>query len=333
MKIILYIALIAATGWAGWYSHQNIHPWMQERIDARKTAGEKKLNSAINESAQRDRLTANGQSKAGALLSEISKGQPNPANPGAVAANVPPATPGDTPAHTKPVTTPTGPVDEIEARYPMPNFKTIEEITREWSAIPSRAFPQKLKTKVALTFDAAAGKVELPPDSDAVAGGMVAGMLVVMREGDDSTRIQVPLANTNLKEKLTALFERYKEYHRKRIIGQRERARALKARSNGANEEQMRLAGPKPEVRAGGVVPIMMESLQAGKLTELKANNITAWGALDFEEVDGTVYWTGTVQCTVDNALFGPQPTEVMALIKDNKIIKWIYTGSREEVQ
>ena len=113
----------------------------------------------------------------------------------------------------------------------------------------------------------------------------------------------------------------------------RERARALKARSNGANEEQMKLAGPKPEVRAGGVVPIMMESLQAGKLTELKANNITAWGALDFEEVDGTVYWTGTVQCTVDNALFGPQPTEVMALIKDNKIIKWIYTGSREEVQ
>ena len=77
----------------------------------------------------------------------------------------------------------------------------------------------------------------------------------------------------------------------------------------------------------------MMESLQSGSLTELKAGNITSWGSLDFEDVDGTVYWTGSVQCTVDNALFGPQPTEVMALMKDNKVVKWIYTGSREDVQ
>ena len=334
MKFILYIAVIAATGWAGWYTHEFIAPWMKDRIDARKTAAEKKINSAVNEAAQRDRLTANGQSRAGSLFQEISKSQPNPSNPGTVASTTPPPlNPGDAPAHTKPVGVSTGPVDEIDARYPMPNFKTIEEITKEWSAIPSRAFPRPIKTKVALSFDAPAGKVELPPDSKALAAGMVAGMLVVMRDKDDPTRIQVPLANTDLKETLTALYERYKEFHRNRTIGQRERARALKARANGANEEQMKLAGPKPEVRAGGVIPLMMDALQNGKLVELKASSITSWGDLNFEEIEGTVYWTGTAQCTVDNALFGPQPTEVMALMKDNKVVKWIYTGSREEVQ
>ena len=332
MKFILYIAVIAATGWAGWFFHPRLAAGMQERIATRKASEEKKINAAVNDAAQRDRLTADGRSKAGALFTEIARTQPNPTNPGTVATT--PATPGDPPAHTKPGTTvPTGPVDEIDARYPMPNFKTIEEITKEWSAIPSRAFPRPIKTKVALTFDAASGKVELPPDSEARAAGMVAGMLVVMPKGDDSSRIQVPLANTDLKESLTALYERYKEYHRNRIIKQRERARALKSRANGANEEQMKLAGPKPEVRAGGVIPIMMESLQSGNLTELKAGNITSWGSLDFEDVGGTVYWTGTVQCTVDNALFGPQPTEIMALMKDNKVVKWIYTGSREDVQ
>lgn len=333
MKFILYIAVIAATGWAGWFFHPRLASGMQERIATRKAAEEKRINSAVNEAAQKDRLTSDGRSKAGALFTEIAKAQSSPANPNTAANTTTPPTPGDQPAHTKPPATVATPVDEIEARYPMPNFKTIEEITKEWSAIPSRAFPRPIKTKVALTFDAAAGKVELPPESEARAAGMVAGMLVVMPKGDDSARIQVPLANTDLKESLTALYERYKEYHRNRIIKQRERARALKARANGANEEQMKLAGPRPEVRAGGVIPIMMESLQSGKLTELKAENITSWGNLDFEEVDGTVFWTGTVQCTVENALFGPQPTEIMALIKDNKVVKWIYTGSREEVQ
>ena len=58
MKFLLYIAVIAATGWAGWYSHQHIAPWMQERIDSRKSAEEKKINSAINEAAQKERLTS-----------------------------------------------------------------------------------------------------------------------------------------------------------------------------------------------------------------------------------------------------------------------------------
>jgi hypothetical protein len=332
MKMIFYITVIAAALWAGWFFHPGISREMTARIEARKAEAEKKAASARNQAAHDDRVDHKGQSKAGSLLASLAGNRSDPASQGANGS--PPAPPGPPKTPDKPVTpAPVATVDEIDARYPMPVFRTIEEITKEWSAIPSRAFPRKVKTKVPLTFDVPAGKVELPAGSEAKAAGMIAGMLIVMREGDDSSRIQVPLANTDLKEKLTDLYERYKNYHRDRVIKQREHARALKARSNGASEEQMKLAGPKPEIRAGGVIPIMMESIQSGKLTELKLENITAWGGLDFEEVDGTVYWTGTLQCTVENALFGPQPTEVMALMKDNKVVKWIYTGSREPVQ
>jgi hypothetical protein len=334
MKFIFYIVMIVASGLAGWFFYPDIHTGMQAKIDERHKEKEKEKASIRNEVAQDMRLSSNGTSQAGNLLNAL---KTRPAvDPGATNPNPNPSTPGEI-AHTKPPAPPVKPVavDEIEARYPMPNFKTIEEITKDWTTIPNKAFPRKVKTKVALNFDAAAGKATLEPGSDANAINMRpgTGILTVMRPGDDTTRIDVPLANTDLKETLTALYERYKEYHRKRVVSQREHARTLKERSNGASEEQMKLAGPKPEVRPGGVVPIMLESITALNLKELKASAITQWGNLNFEDIGGTVYWTGTVQCTVENALFGPTQTEAMALMKDNKVVKWLYTGSREEVQ
>ena len=47
----------------------------------------------------------------------------------------------------------------------------------------------------------------------------------------------------------------------------------------------------------------------------------------------GQVYWTGTVQCNVESAFFGSTPTEVMALMKNGRVVKWVYTGSKEDVQ
>jgi hypothetical protein len=307
---------------------------MQAKIDERTKEKEKEKAAIRSQVEKETRTTSNGSSQPMAMLELLKGKQPSPApNPGTTT----PPKPADTPeiAHTKPAPAPVAVVDEIEARYPMPNFKAIEEITKDWTSIPSKAFPRKVKTKVLLNFDGAAGKVAVDPGSEVMAIQMRpnTGILIVMRAGDDTTRIDVPLANTDLKETLTVLYERYKEYHRKRVIAQRERARSLKDKANGASEDQMKLAGPKPEVRPGGVIPVMLASIDELKLKEIKASSITQWGSLNFEEVEGKPFWTGTVQCTVENALFGPTQTEAMALIKDNKVVKWLYTGSREEVQ
>lgn len=331
MKFLLYIAVIAITTWAGWFFYPDIRRHMDTNIAEREKNAEKKATPVQNQATQDGGMDKSGVSKATALLNGIGTGQPSVSDPGSSSAAIAKVEtpPNSTPAH--PATE--GPADEIEARYPMPTFRTIEVITKDWTSIPYPAFPREVITKVPLTFDVNGSKVVLPEKSNARAVGMSGGLLVVLREGDDTSRIQVPLANTDMKEKLTALYEKYKDYRRNQVIKRREHARTLKNRPNGASEEQRKLAGPKPEVRPGGVIPIMLESLQTLKLTEIKPGSITSWGGLNYEEIDGKVYWTGTVQCTVENALFGPQPTEAMALMKDNKVLKWIYTGSREEVQ
>jgi hypothetical protein len=332
MKLVLYILVIAFTGWVGWFCQPEIYNWMKGRLETRKAAEDAKLASALNKTKQEADGTG-GKNFNAAVLDALINRNPAPPQTGGTGTST---SPGKTSASASTAPSPDpapAPVDEIEARYPLPKFRTIEEITKEWSAIPSRAFPRKIKTKVDLNFDTPAGKVNLPTGSEARAAGMVAGMLIVMRLEDENPRIQVPLANTDLKETMTTLYEQYKEYRRNIVLKERTAARERKSKSNGATEQEMALAGPRPDVRAGGVVPIMMDDILTGKYTELKASSITSWGNLAFEEVEGTKYWTGTLQVTVENPLFGPQPTEVMALIKDNKVVKWIYTGSREPVQ
>jgi hypothetical protein len=224
-------------------------------------------------------------------------------------------------------------VDEFEAKYPLPVFKEITEITKEWSSIPSRAFPRVVKTLVPINLEGPNGKIPLPEQSNALAVGMTQGMLVLMKSREEPARSLVPLANTDLKETLTTLYDKYKAYKIDQVMKQRERARGLKARANGATDSELASAGPKPKVESGGIIPVMLASLRAKEISETSEDRITAWGDLNVEQINGQSYWTGTIQCTVDNAIFGPTPTELMALIRDDKVVKLLYSGSKEEVQ
>ena len=334
MKAILFILLCALAAWGGWAAYPSMRRTADEKVAARRAEQEKLEKTIRNRTLQDARLDPKtGNSQAASLLASLNNGpKVAPSLPGAPSLPAPGTTAAPTPGTTTPAA-PVGPKDEMETRYPMPTFKPIEEITKEWTSIPSRAFPRKVKTKVPVIFEAPAGKVELPSGSDARAVAMVQGMLILMRDGDETARTMVPLANTDLKETLTSLYEKFKEYKRNVVIKQREHAREVKANANGASDDQMKLAGPKPSQDSGGVVSIMLDSIRALKLTELKENSITSWGEINFEMVDGQPYWTGTVQCMVENAIFGPQPTEVMALMRNGKVVKWIYSGSREDVQ
>lgn len=340
MKVILFFLFSAAAFWFGWQTYPSLQKAAEKGRLALADEAEKLRKQTRGELiAESRRDPATGKTKAESLFPET----PKPAAPSAASITIPspgaPAAPGTVAANapaataTPPNPAPAAAMDEMERRYPMPQFKTIEEITKEWTSIPYKAFPRKVKTKVPVMFDVTAGKVELPAGSEARAVAMTQGMLVLMKEGDDTARTMVPLANTDLKETLVSLYEKFKEYKRNTVIKQREHARTAKANANGATEDQMKLAGPKPKQDGGGVVGIMFDSIRSGKYTELKENAITSWGEINFEMIDGKPYWTATLQCMVENAIFGPQPTEVMALIRDNRVEKWIYTGSREEVQ
>ena len=64
---------------------------------------------------------------------------------------------------------------------------------------------------------------------------------------------------------------------------------------------------------------------------EWEVNEISNWGPIRYELVDGEPYWTGTVTYNT-TSLFGTFPTEAMAIMRNGKVIDWLYTGSLEEV-
>ena len=335
MKIVFNFLVVALALAAGWYFQPEVVRSLDARKENAKARRTQEIAAAVKEAtgALPDASTApkpSDASPAQLLAASLRKNGPAagqlPTLPnGTTKTGAGTSSPGSPPA--------TAPTDEIEGKYPLPTFKEITEITKEWSSIPSRAFPRPVKTLVAINLEGPGGKVPLPEKSEALAVGMTQGMLVLMKNREDPARSLVPLANTDLKETLTALYEKYKTYKTDQVMKQRERARGLKARANGATESEMAAAGPKPKVAVGGIIPAMLESLRAKQIKETSEERIMSWGSLNLEEIDGKSYWTGTIQCTVDNAIFGPTPTELMALIRDGKVIKWLYSGSKEEVQ
>ncbi len=336
MKIVFNLLIIALAVAAGWY----FQPGIVNSMNASKAQGDKKRSDEIAAAVKQvtgatlpDSTSAKesaASSSARQLAESMRRTVPSPATPA-------PELPGGTSTPPDGTPTPETPVvaqgDEIDAKYPLPTFKGIEEITKEWSTIPSRAFPRTVKTLVAITLEGPNGKVPLPEKSEALAVGMTQGMLVLMKNRQDPARSLVPLANTDLKETLSALYEKYKVYKTELVMKQRARARGLKARANGATDAELAAAGPKPKIESGGIVTAMIESLRFKQIMETTEDRITAWGDLNIEQIEGTSYWTGTIQCTVDNPIFGPTPTELMALIRDDKVVKWLYSGSKEEVQ
>ena len=341
MKIVFNLMVVALAVMAGWYFQPAILNAMEAKKDHAKKKRLEELADAVKQvtgetlpdgtNARQSQASSSAR-----LLAESLRKTPSPSSttpaplPGGTVQPAGTAPSGTMPADGTPVV---AQADEFETKYPLPTFKEITEITKEWSTIPSRAFPRPVKTLVAINLEGPNGKVPLPEKSDALAVGMTQGMLVLMKNRQDPARSLVPLANTDLKETMTTLYEKYKAYKIDQVMKQRERARSLKNRANGATDSEMAAAGPKPKVEAGGIIPAMVASLRAKEITETAEDRITAWGDLNLEKIDGKDYWTGTIQCTVDNAIFGPTPTELMALIRDDKVVKWLYSGSKEEVQ
>ncbi len=335
MKIVFNLLIIALAVAAGWY----FQPGIVTSMDASKADSHHKRSDEIAAAVKQatgatlpDGTSAKASAAASSarqLAESMRKNSPSPATP---APELPGGT-SQTPGTPGPETPVVPQADEIDAKYPLPTFKGIEEITKEWSTIPSRAFPRTVKTLVAITLEGPNGQIPLPEKSEALAIGMTQGMLVLMKNRQDPARKMVPLANTDLKETMTALYEKYKAYKTELVMKQRARARGLKARANGATDAELAAAGPKPKVESGGIITAMVESLRAKQINETAEDRITGWGELNIEQFEGTSYWTGTIQCTVDNPIFGPTPTELMALIRDDKVVKWLYSGSKEEVQ
>ena len=77
---------------------------------------------------------------------------------------------------------------------------------------------------------------------------------------------------------------------------------------------------------------LKIESIRSGDVKEIQLEKIQYWRWIGYEEVGGKGYWTGVVGYTA-NTIFGEINAEGKALIRDGQVVKWIYSGSEEEIQ
>jgi hypothetical protein len=321
MKFLITLLIIIIAGAAGYFAHPAIYKVVEKLRPEKKvivlTEQQKKAEAA--------RIAATpppiNKTEAQKLMDQI-RGMPAPTNTNAT--------------NTTPTPTPTSSDDEIDRKFPMPKLRTIEEITQNWTSVPSRAFPRKVRSMVPIEFVIAAGKTTVPAGTEVYAHSFENSQMTVSQSPDpNGLKTKVTLASTDFQEMMTGLYNKYVEKMTAKVELARKNARY--ARDNPAPppppvDEQAKIAGSRPSGGTGGAVPEMLASISAKDVTEFTASSIQSWGPVEYVTEEGKGYWSCTIVVRM-STIFGDVDTDVQAFMNNGKVVKWIYAGSKEPVQ
>lgn len=217
-----------------------------------------------------------------------------------------------------------------------PTFPPIEEVVKGWKEIPKKAFPREVTLLREVEFIAMinGNKIgtRVPSGGKAHALDQNGDKLIVAPTPTSSARVEVALGDTDLQQLLTDAYERWKPSMVAYLRRQWEFKRSNKSNSISSTGSTMLASGKdKPERSADGTYPLLLESMKRGQVTEITPKNITRWGEMRSERIDGQEYFTVIVDYTT-KTMFGDFATSAQARIRDGKVVKWIYTGSGEVV-
>lgn len=319
MKVLIYLLVIVVAAAAGYFTHPAIYNMIDNSRPKTQVTAVENTGPKVATMPQGSQVDAGELAK---LQEKLRGSAPTGETPA-----------GDAPANPPPPPPPAE--DEFAKKYPLPNFKPIEEITKDWTYIPARVFPRKVMSKVDVDFHVAGGKATVPKGSELFAIGMADGMLIVSRDGEGTLKEQIPLAGVDLQETMIDLYEKFKKRTTDRVLALRAKAKYEKENPGPPptpDDERVKLAGPKPAMNAEGQIPEMAASIQNKEVTEFKLPQIITWNPVDFQMDGANGYWTGTVTVRM-STLFGDVDTEVTAFMSKGKVAKWIYSGSKEPVQ
>jgi len=239
--------------------------------------------------------------------------------------------------------------DPIAKRYPMPTM-TLEDAVDNWNNIPEKAFGRyvTIKAPVKMAIPNIPGDSTAKPGAKLMALGAKGGKLIVAASKTARAQGMVDIDDTDFKEVLGKIFDDWKATKVAAVKKQRLRASKLLpstptivATSTGSAtsakqdvtglERYVAELGEIPKRNADGKIQLMIDSIKRGDVTEIKLSEISHWGPVAREKIDDEYYWTAAVEYETVS-MFGTIPTEALALIKNGKVINWIYTGSEEDV-
>ncbi|MCX6850078.1 MAG: hypothetical protein NTY98_14245 [Verrucomicrobia bacterium] len=221
-----------------------------------------------------------------------------------------------------------------------PVFPPVDEVTQNWAVVPKGFFntPKQVTMKKDLELKMQMGKATAATTFKAGTKIFVMGQegtnLVVGASAGSPMRGLVAMDETDFKEVFTAAYEQVKvvqtenarKAHEYRLAAA-ERAKNAPAAPAGGGSS----SNDKPTKAADGTYPLLLASMKAGEVTEIKPDNIKSWSDPAQEKIDGAEYWTVNVKYETQT-MFGKFETEAQARIKNGRVEKWVYTGSGEVV-
>ncbi|MDZ4404647.1 hypothetical protein [Prosthecobacter sp.] len=223
-----------------------------------------------------------------------------------------------------------------------PVFPPVDELTQNWAAVPKGFFakPKQVTMKKDLELKMQMGKATAATTFKAGAKIFVMGQegpnLIVGASENSPMRGQVPMEDTDFKDVFIAAYEQVKITSTENARKAHEYKLAAAERAKNAPVAATKGGGggssnDKPVKDADGTYPLLVASMKAGEVTEVKPDNVKSWGDPAQEKIDGNDYWTVNVKYETQT-MFGKFETEAQARIKNGKVEKWVYTGSGEVV-
>ena len=224
-----------------------------------------------------------------------------------------------------------------------PVFPPVNEITQNWAAVPKGFFntPKQVTMKKDLELKMQMGKATAATTFKNGTKIFVMGQegpnLVVGASAGSPMRGLVAMDDTDFKDVFAAAYEQVKvlqtenarKAHEYRLASAERAKNAPAAPAGGGGGGSS--SNDKPAKDADGSYPLLVASMKAGEVTEIKTDNIKSWGDVAHEKIDGTEYWTVNVKYETQT-MFGKFETEAQARIKNGRVEKWVYTGSGEVV-
>jgi hypothetical protein len=185
-----------------------------------------------------------------------------------------------------------------------PVFPSVDEVTKNWAAVPKGFFtsPKQVTMKKDLEIKMQMGKATAASSFKTGAKIFVMGQqganLEVGASPGSPMRGLVAMDDTDFKEVFAAAYEQIK-------VAQTEQARKaheykLAAADRAKNAPAMTTGGSasddKPAKAEDGTYPLLVASMKAGEVTEIKLDSIKSWGDVQREKIDGADYWTVNVK-------------------------------------
>ena len=225
--------------------------------------------------------------------------------------------------------TPQQGVEQVkEEVFQPPRVESLDVLTRDWTTLPSHAFPRAVVLKKPATLVLPAGRSEVRAGTTVQALGMTDGVLEVAMTQNSAARGKVNLKETDLVEQISVSYEKWKV--ERQLAAQKawetKRAQGAKVPTDGGADAQGR-----PVQRADGSYPLLLASMAAGAVTEITPAKVKNWGPAKQVMIDGQPTWT--VDVDFSTVVFcGPIDAKAQARIRAGRVVAWVYPGSGEPV-